>query len=170
MSSDDEKAVRAAVDGFYEALNAMFKDEPNPLKNVYSHADDVTYLPAEGGKQVGWDAVFADWKLQTDKSLGGKVEISDVHIVIGQDLAIANNITHGHVKGPDGAAVNISIRESSAFRKENGSWKMIAHHADDFRAPRKITHTPIYASLMPDRLIRAGHDGADWVFRFRQAA
>ncbi|MCP4780485.1 MAG: hypothetical protein GY877_06950 [Hyphomicrobium sp.] len=38
------------------------------------------------------------------------------------------------------------------------------------RAPRKITHTPIYASLMPDRLIRAGHDGADWVFRFRQAA
>ncbi|MCP4780782.1 MAG: hypothetical protein GY877_08525 [Hyphomicrobium sp.] len=39
-----------------------------------------------------------------------------------------------------------------------------------FRAPRKITHTPIYASLMPDRLIRAGHDGADWVFRFRQAA
>ncbi|MCP4781579.1 MAG: hypothetical protein GY877_12815 [Hyphomicrobium sp.] len=38
------------------------------------------------------------------------------------------------------------------------------------RAPRKTTHTPIYASLMPDRLIRAGHDGADWVFRFRQAA
>ncbi len=38
------------------------------------------------------------------------------------------------------------------------------------RAPRKITHTPIYASLMPGRLIRAGHDGAEWVFRFRQAA
>ncbi len=133
MSSDDEKAVRAAVDGFYETLNAMFKGDPDPLKNVYSHANDVTYLPAEGGIQVGWDAVFADWKLQADKSLGGKVEISDVHIVVGQDLAIANNVTHGHVKGPDGAAVNISIRESSAFRKENGSWKMIAHHADDFK-------------------------------------
>ncbi|MCK5496158.1 MAG: hypothetical protein KAI80_07095, partial [Hyphomicrobiaceae bacterium] len=71
MSSDDEKAVRAAVDGFYEALNVMFKGDPNPLKIVYSHADDVTYLPAEGGIQVGWDAVFADWKLQADKSLGG---------------------------------------------------------------------------------------------------
>ncbi len=40
----------------------------------------------------------------------------------------------------------------------------------DTRAPRKISHSPIHASVVPDRLIRAGHDGADWVFRFRQAA
>jgi len=133
MSSDDVNAVRIALSGFYEALNAMFKGDPNPLKTVYSHAGDVTYLPAEGGIRVGWDAVFADWKLQADKSVGGKADISDVHIVVGQDLAIAHNITHGHVKGPDGATVDASIRESSAFRKENGSWKMIAHHADDFK-------------------------------------
>ena len=133
MSSNDENAVRAAVAGFYEALNAMFMGNPNPLEAIYSHASDVTYLPAEGGIQVGWDAVFADWKLQADKSLGGTVEISDVHIVVGQDLAIAHNITHGHVKGADGATVEISLRESSAFRKENGSWKMIAHHADDLK-------------------------------------
>jgi len=133
MSSDDENAVRAAVDGFCDALNAMLNGDPNPLKTIYSHAGDVTYLPAEGGIQVGWDAVFADWKLQAGKSLGGAVEISDVHIVIGQDVAIAHNITHGHVKGADGPTVEISLRESSAFRKENGSWKMIAHHADDFK-------------------------------------
>jgi len=131
MSSDDENAVRDAVAGFYEALNAMFKGNPDPLKAVYSHAGDVTYLPAEGGIRVGWDAVFADWKRQADKSLGGTVEISDVHIVVGRDLAIAHNVTHGHVKGADGATVEISLRESSAFRKENDSWKMIAHHADD---------------------------------------
>jgi ketosteroid isomerase-like protein len=133
MSSDDENAVRAAVDGFCDALNAMLNGDPNPLKTIYSHAGDVTYLPAEGGIQVGWDAVFADWKPQAGKSLGGAVEISDVHIVIGQDVAIAHNITHGHVKGADGPTVEISLRESSAFRKENGSWKMIAHHADDFK-------------------------------------
>lgn len=133
MSSDGVDAVRTALDGFYEALNAMFKGDPNPLKNVYSQADDVTYLPAEGGIQVGWDAVFADWKLQAKKSLGGTAKISDVHIVVGQDFAIANNVTHGRVKGPDGAMAEIALRESSAFRKENGSWKMIAHHADDFK-------------------------------------
>ena len=131
--NDNEKAVRAAVDKFYEALNAMFKGDPNPLKNVYSHSADVTYLPAEGGIQVGWDAVFADWKLQADKSLGGKADISDVHVIVGEDLAIAHNVTHGHVKRPDGEIAEISLRESSAFRKESGTWKMIAHHADDFK-------------------------------------
>lgn len=135
MSSDNDndKAVRAAVDNFYEALNAMFEGDPDPLKNVYSHSADVAYLPAEGGIQVGWDAVFADWKRQANMSLGGKANISDVHIIVGEDLAIAHNATHGHVKRPDGEIADISIRESSAFRKENGCWKMIAHHADDFR-------------------------------------
>ena len=141
MSSNDENAVREALNGFYEALNAMFMGNPNPLETIYSHASDVTYLPAEGGIQAGWDAVFADWKLQADKSLGGKAGISDVHIVVGNDLAIANNITRGQVKGADGATVEISLRESSAFRKENGTWKMIAHHADNFKLWEGIVGT-----------------------------
>lgn len=114
-------------------MNAFFKGDPTLLESVYSHADDVTYLPAEGGLKVDWDAVYADWKLQAEKSMGGSVAISDVHIVVGEDMAIAQNITTGHVKGTDGKNVQTTLRESSAFRKENGEWRMITHHCDAFK-------------------------------------
>ena len=56
-SPEEIEAVRAATMQFYDALGAMFAGDPEPLKDLYSHADDVTYLPGEGGLLVGWDAV-----------------------------------------------------------------------------------------------------------------
>jgi hypothetical protein len=61
-SADDGKAVRDAAMQWYVALNAMLKGDPEPFAALYSHADDVTYMGAEGGMRVGWAAAYADWK------------------------------------------------------------------------------------------------------------
>ena len=66
-SAEDGKAVRDAAMQWYVALNAMLKGDPEPFAALYSHADDVTYMGAEGGMRVGWDATYADWKAQAAK-------------------------------------------------------------------------------------------------------
>ena len=70
--TQDEKAIHAAVDRWLVALNAMFAGDPEPFAELYSHADDVTYMGAEGTYCVGWDAAYDDWKMQAEKSLGGE--------------------------------------------------------------------------------------------------
>lgn len=140
MNQSDEQAVIEATRGFYEALNAMLAGDPEPLSGVYSHADDVTYLPAEGGIRVGWEEVFGDWSDQAGASRGGSAKAGPIRVVTGEDLAISLAETIGDMKAPDGSVVEVRLRESSAFRRENGEWKMIAHHADELSAWESVVN------------------------------
>jgi uncharacterized protein (TIGR02246 family) len=130
MAGDDEQAVRAALDRWFVALNAMLNGDPKPFAELYAHDDDVTYMGAEGTYRVGWEATYADWKAQAGKSTGGEVKGVDIHIVVHGDMAVAQHLTQGRVRKPDGEMADTSVRETSVFRSEDGVWKMIAHHAD----------------------------------------
>ena len=76
----DEKAVREAAAQFYSALNAMFTGALEPMKKVWSHAEDVTYMGPGGGFRVGWSEVLQDWEKQAAMKLGGKVEAVDMRL------------------------------------------------------------------------------------------
>ncbi len=126
----DDGAARAAAQEFYSALNAMFTGELEPMKKVWSHKDDVTYMGPDGSFQVGWKQVLADWKQQAEMKLGGKVEPKDMRITVGLDLAVVSNYEMGENTTSDGKPQNVKIRATSLFRKEGGTWKMIGHHTD----------------------------------------
>ena len=126
----DEQGVRQAVAQFYTALNTMFTGELGPMKEVWSHANDATYMGPGGGFQVGWDQVLAEWEAQAAKKLGGKVEPADIRITAGQDLAIVSDIEKGENTNAAGKVEKVSIRATNLFRKERGKWKMIGHHTD----------------------------------------
>ena len=128
--SRDEQAVRDATTAFYEALNALFTGDAGPVKDIWSHADDVTYMGPVGGYQKGWTAVQADWDAQAALRLGGSVQPDDVHVTVGQDLAVVNNWEKGQNTDASGRAETVSIRATNVFRKESGIWKMIGHHTD----------------------------------------
>ena len=68
-SKGDEKAVRAATEQFYAALNTMFTGELGPMKDVWSHAGDVTYMGPAGGLQVGWNQVLKEWEAGREVSI-----------------------------------------------------------------------------------------------------
>ena len=129
-SAQNEEEVREAAAQFYAALNTLFTGDAEPMKAVWSHADDVTYMGPMGGFQVGWSAVEEIWEAQADLKLGGKVEAVDMQITVGRDLAITHNYENGENEGPDGVALSVSIRATNIFRKEDGEWKMVGHHTD----------------------------------------
>jgi ketosteroid isomerase-like protein len=126
----DIEGVRAAAKQFYSALNVMFTGELGPMKEVWSHKADVTYMGPGGGFRVGWKDVLADWETQAALKLGGKVEPKDMRITVGRDLAIVSNYEIGHNVTAEGKAQEVKIRATNLFRNENGKWKMIGHHTD----------------------------------------
>jgi ketosteroid isomerase-like protein len=129
-SGDDKMAVREAAKQFYSALNAMFVGDLEPMKKVWSHADDVTHMGPGGGFHIGWDQVLVDWQAQADMKLGGEVGPKDMRITVGEDLAIVTNYEIGENSGADGKPWKVAIRATNQFRKEKGKWKMIGHHTD----------------------------------------
>jgi len=126
----DEKAVREVAAQFYGALNAMFTGDVAPMTQVWSHADDVTYMGPGGGFEVGWPKVQANWAAQAAKKLGGAVTPVEMRLVVGQELAVVQNYEKGENTNADGKPQAVSIRATHVFRKEGGRWKMISHHTD----------------------------------------
>ena len=124
----DIEGVRAAAEQFYSALNVMFTGELGPMKEVWSHKDDVTYMGPRGGFRFGWKDVLLE--TQAALKLGGQVEPKDMRITVGRDLAIVSNYEIGHNVTADGKAQKVTIRATNLFRNENGKWKMIGHHTD----------------------------------------
>ena len=129
-SDNEEEAVSKALDGFYASLNAMFTGDAEAAKEVWSQSDDIAYMGADGGYQIGWEAMYEDWQKQAKLKIGGKVQHMNVHVNVGKDIAV----THQLVKSVDTEASGVNkhsaLRASSVFRKEDGKWKMIGHHVD----------------------------------------
>jgi ketosteroid isomerase-like protein len=126
----DEQAVRDAATAFYGALNVLFTGNPAPMQEIWSHADDVTYMGPTGGLKKGWREVLEDWRSQAAMKLGGSVKAEDMRIAVGGDLAVVHNWEKGQNAGADGKVELVSIRATNVFRKEGGVWKMISHHTD----------------------------------------
>ncbi len=127
---NEQQAVRAAVDQWFVALNAMLSGDPEPLAEIYSHADDVFYLGPEGNFQIGWKATYDDWKAQAAMSIGGKAKGEDIRVVVSGNMATAVHFTQGTLRYPGGKTARVRVRETSVFRKEGGEWRIVAHHAD----------------------------------------
>lgn len=130
MSVDEEKSVMQAVKGFYDALAVIFRGDTSAMQKVWSQADDVTYMGPGGGYQEGPEAVLENFRAQAEQKLGGEVNPENIRIWVGRDIAAVHNFEKGHCVGPKGEAETVSLRATNLFRKENGDWKMISHHAD----------------------------------------
>jgi ketosteroid isomerase-like protein len=129
-SAADEKAVGEATARFYSALNTMFTGDVGPMKEVWSHAADVTYMGPGGGFQVGWSQVQATWEEQAARKLGGAIKPEGMQTTVGRDVAIVNTYEQGENTNADGQPAKVSIRATNLFRKEGGKWRMIGHHTD----------------------------------------
>ncbi len=129
-SADETKAVERATAQFYAGLNTMFTGDAGPIQEIWSHADDVTYMGPGGGITLGWNDVRQAWESQAALKLGGQVKPYEMRVTVGNDLAFTQCIERGSNLDADGRTVQVSIRATNLFRKENGEWKMIGHHTD----------------------------------------
>jgi ketosteroid isomerase-like protein len=129
-AESDKAAVLAANGQFYVALNKMFIGDVDPIKAIWSHGDDVTYMGPTGGFEHGWSAVLKNWEGQAALKLGGRVEPVDMQVVVGQDVAVVSDYEQGENTNANGKIERLRLRATNIFRKEDGQWKMVGHHTD----------------------------------------
>jgi hypothetical protein len=67
--------------------------------------------------------------LPTGEGTGGRVELSDQRISVGEDLAYETGTEHVNVLiGKDKAQAD--FRVSNVFRREGSEWRLVHHHVD----------------------------------------
>jgi ketosteroid isomerase-like protein len=125
-----EAAVLTATAGFYSALNRLFVGDGEPMKAVWSHSDDISYMGPTGQYDRGWNEVLKDWQAQAAMKLGGKVGPSDMRVVVGQELAVVTCYEVGENTNAGGKVAQVKLRATNVFRNEGGVWKMIGHQTD----------------------------------------
>ena len=124
-------ALKQASDDFYAALADLLAGDPTAMINLWSHADDVSYMgPMDGTLSIGWPTIHKVWQDQAVARIGGQVVTEELNFVVGQDLGIVVNyeVGSGHVGIPG----QMRIRVTSSYRLEDGQIKMIGHHTDRF--------------------------------------
>lgn len=126
----DKDAVLAANAKFYAALNQVFTGEVTAMKDVWSHANDVTYMGPTGNYEHGWTGVLKDWEGQAALKLGGRVEPSEIEVVVEPTLAVVTNYELGENTNAQGKVEHVKLRATNTFRKESGQWKMVGHQTD----------------------------------------
>jgi ketosteroid isomerase-like protein len=121
--------LEGATQSFYDALNAMLGGDAEPMAELWSHADDVTYMSPFGELLVGWDAVRESWQAQAGARLGGQVDPGELRHFTSDTLGFAVGFERGHIE-IDGVPTAVNIRATSMYRVEDGRWAMIGHHTD----------------------------------------
>jgi len=135
---DDRESFQAAVRTESIAANREFiQGNPEPLKRLYSHADDITIFGGFGGLERGWLQVEPRLDWAASQFAGGSVEEKDVSITVGDDLACTVAIERYDARLRDGSVFAESLRVTQVFRREAAGWRLVHRHADPLVGRRK---------------------------------
>jgi ketosteroid isomerase-like protein len=131
------RRVTGAIDrGFIEryqaAARSFSRGDPEPVKALYSHQEDVTLANPFGPAVRGWGKVSAALDFASSRFSEGGVE--DFEIIASYrsgDLVtmLATERWQARV-GDRPEAERFELRVTSTLRREDGEWKLIHRHAD----------------------------------------
>lgn len=115
MTSNDE--VSQASQRFHSALNSMLNGDATPLADAWPHSSTVSTMHPVGGRQLGWDEVWATWVEVARVSSEGKVNLADQIIQIAGDTAYELGVKRGSFKLA-AQTVDIKGRMTNIYRRE----------------------------------------------------
>jgi ketosteroid isomerase-like protein len=138
MSAVDD--VDRLIDRYQQALDAFMKGNPEPVKELFSHREDVTLANPLGPPAHGWDQVSATIEHAASHFREGRlvsIEIIEKHATHDFAYALWLEQAEGKVGGR-GYTVHSTLRVTMNFRPEGGAWKVVHRHADPITTPQPL--------------------------------
>jgi ketosteroid isomerase-like protein len=124
--------VDQLIDQYQQALDVFMKGNPEPVKELFSHREDVTLANPLGPPAHGWDEVSATIERAASQFRDGR--LVGVEIVEKQATPeFAYTLWLEHAEGKVGAREDIApstLRVTMIYRPEEGTWKVVHRHAD----------------------------------------
>ena len=133
------------IDQYHAAVGLIVQGNPEPLKALYSHADDVVLANPFGPAVRGWAAVSARLEDAASRMSDGEMAGQDrLASYVTAELATMHEVEHGTVSVGGGGVASWTLRTTTTFRREDGAWKVVHRHADpisttDLQGPLRTT-------------------------------
>ncbi len=130
----------AAVDAYRQALNAICRGDPAPVLELFSRCEDVTLANPLGPPRSGRTDVEAATKDAATHFRGGNCRFEEVSRYSTPDLGYILHVERAEVQlGASDEMARISLRVTTIFRREEGTWRVVHRHADPITTPRDVS-------------------------------
>lgn len=127
-----------SIEQYHHALDEMVKGNAEGYKRAYSRRDDVTLANPFGPPARGWEHVARTLERAASIFRDGKATGFE-RIVTNVTPELAYIVEVERCQSKVGGAENISpisVRVTTVFRPEEGTWKVVHRHADPITTPR----------------------------------
>ena len=120
------------LDRYHRAADAFSRGDPEPVKQLYSEADDVTLANPFGPARRGREPVMAALDYASSRMSDGQViGFDELARYTSDELATLLEVEHWRTRIGDRDSVEpFDLRVTTTFRHEKGEWKVIHRHAD----------------------------------------
>ncbi len=126
------------IEQYHHALDEIWKGSPEGYYRLYSRRGDVSLANPFGPPVRGWEQVAQTIeRAASNFGDGGVAGFERVATCVTPELAYIVEVERGQTRVGGAAAVTpISLRVTSIFRPEDGTWKIVHRHADPITTPR----------------------------------
>jgi ketosteroid isomerase-like protein len=124
------------LDRWHLAQDAFVKGNPEPVKEMWSHREDVSVANPYGPPVSGWDKVAKVVEHAASVRRDGKATGYEVVAKgVTPELAYVVQIERAESKvGEREEITPYALRATMIFRPEDGEWKVVHRHADPITA------------------------------------
>jgi ketosteroid isomerase-like protein len=132
--------VDELIEQYYRAQREFLKGNPEPVKDLFSRREDVTFANLYGPPVRGWGEVAKTIEhaasLRRDGTFVGW-QIVAKHVTA--ELAYIVQLERAKAKvGSREDITPIATRATMIFRPEEGTWKMVHQHADPITTAQPV--------------------------------
>jgi ketosteroid isomerase-like protein len=139
MGVDAVHDVDELIEQYYRAQGEFLRGNPDPVKDIFSHTEEVTLANPYGPPVRGFDEVAKS--IEHAASLGSDGEFVEWQIVakhVTAELAYVVQIERAEARiGAREEITPLAVRATMIFRpEEDGEWKIVHRHADPITTPQ----------------------------------
>ena len=117
-----------------EALNAVANGDPEPMKALCSHTDEISQCGIWGGVDIGWANVSERWDWVAAQFVPGPgvVTADTAYLTVAGEMAYGVFVERwwGQLTSRSEPSETL-IRATLIFRREDGIWKAVHRHGDN---------------------------------------
>ena len=124
--------LQGIIGRYHDAADAFATGDPEPVKALFSHRDDVTLANPFGPPVVGWGGVSEALEYASSRFRDGRVRaFENLASYASAELATILEIEQWEAKvGEREDIAPFVLRVTTTFRREDGDWKIVHRHAD----------------------------------------
>ena len=125
------------VEQYHQATGEFVKGNPEPLKRMFSHREDVTLANPFGPVARGWKDVAATMDRAASLYRDGEsTGFENLAKHVTPDLAYVVEVERFAARVAGSAVTPFSLRTTSVLRREGDVWKVMHRHADPITTAR----------------------------------